>query len=211
MPATRPPLTVLEGSFIRLEPLVDSDLPELFSVIGSTDVFAGGWGGGPAGHRATEGEFVHFARGYFAWQTGNVYAVRIAKGPDAAALIGTSTLGDFEEAKERTHIGWTAYAPEVWGTAVNPEAKLLMLGLAFDHGFGRVKLQADAINDRSRAAIAKLGATFEGIVRRDQPRADGSWRDAAVYSILRDEWPGVREGLEARLAEYGTEPVRLRR
>ncbi len=211
MPATRPSLTVLEGSFIRLEPLLDSHLPELYSAIGSPEVFAGGWGGGAAGHRGSEAEFVDFARGYFAFGTGNVYGVRIASGPDAAALVGTTTLGDFEEAKERAHIGWTAYAPQVWGTVVNPEAKLLLLGLAFEHGFGRVKLQADAVNDRSRAAIAKLGAQFEGIVRRDQLRADGSWRDAAVYSILGDEWATVRAGLEARLAAHGTEPVRLRR
>ena len=77
-----------------------------------------------------------------------------------------------------------------------------MLGEAFDHGFGRVKLQADAINSRSRAAIAKLGARFEGVVRRDQPRADGTWRDAAVYSIIVDEWPSVKAALEARVAGF---------
>jgi N-acetyltransferase len=96
----------------------------------------------------------------------------------------------------------------VWGTAVNPEAKLLMLEVAFDSGFGRVKLQADARNARSRAAIAKLGATFEGIVRRDQRRADGTWRDTAVFSILADEWPAVRDGLRARLS--GAEAPALR-
>jgi RimJ/RimL family protein N-acetyltransferase len=83
---------------------------------------------------------------------------------------------------------------------VNPEAKLLMLTEAFDHGFGRVRLQADDRNDRSRAAIVRLGATFEGIVRRDKRRADGSWRDTALFSIIVDEWPSVREGLERRLS-----------
>jgi len=202
---------VIEGRFIRLEPLLDEHLPELYRAIGAPEVFAGGWGGGPAGHRATEAEFVDFARGYFAWGRSNVYAVRIASGPDASALVGTSTLGDFDEANEHAHIGWTAYSPEVWATAVNPEAKLLMLGEAFEHGFGRVKLQADSLNDRSRAAIAKLGARFEGIVRRDRPRADGSWRDTAVYSILIDEWPDVRAGLQARLAAFGNDPVTLHR
>ena len=202
---------MIEGRFIRLEPLLDEHLPELYRAIGAPEVFAGGWGGGPAGHRATEAEFVDFARGYFAWGRSNVYAVRIASGPDASALVGTSTLGDFDEANEHAHIGWTAYSPEVWATAVNPEAKLLMLGEAFEHGFGRVKLQADSLNDRSRAAIAKLGARFEGIVRRDRPRADGSWRDTAVYSILIDEWPDVRAGLQARLAAFGNDPVTLHR
>jgi len=186
-------------------------LPELYAAIGGPEVFAGGWGGGPAGHQSSEADFVDFARGYFAWQTGNVYAIRVVGGPDDSALVGTSTLADFAEAKEHTHIGWTAYAPGVWGTAVNPEAKLLMLGEAFDAGFGRVKLQADALNDRSRGAILKLGATFEGIVRRDSLRADGSWRDTAVYSILIDEWPEVRAGLEARLAAFDGAPVTLAR
>ena len=66
-------------------------------------------------------------------------------------------------------------------------------------GFGRVKLQTDVVNARSRAAILKLGATFEGITRRDVRRPDGSWRDSAVHSILVDEWPTVRAGLLTRL------------
>lgn len=211
MPATRPEVRVLEGRVIRLEPLRHEHLPELYRAVGSPEVFAGGWGGGPAGHQKSESDFVRFARGYFAWDSANVYAVRLTSGPDATALVGTSTLGDFDEANEHAHIGWTAYTPAVWATAVNPEAKLLMLGEAFDHGFGRVKLQADALNLRSRAAIAKLGATFEGITRRDRRRADGSWRDAAVYSILVDEWPAVKAGLEARLAAFGNERVTLPR
>ncbi len=202
---------MIEGRYIRLEPLIDAHLPELFRAVGAPEVFAGGWGGGPAGHQSSEAGFVEFARGYFAWGTGNVYAIRLVGGPDASALVGTSTLADFDEANEHAHIGWTAYAPGVWGTAVNPEAKLLMLGEAFDHGFGRVKLQADALNARSRAGILKLGATFEGITRRDRPRADGSWRDAAVYSILIDEWPEVRAALEARLEAFDGQPVALPR
>ena len=93
---------------------------------------------------------------------------------------------------------------------VNPEAKLLLLGAAFDSGFGRVKIQTDALNARSRAAIAKLGATFEGIVRRDKPRQDGTWRDTALFSILADEWPDVRGRLERRLAQNDGRPVLYR-
>ena len=63
---------------------------------------------------------------------------------------------------------------------------------------------------RSRAAIAGIGATFEGVLRRDRPRADGSWRDSAVYSVLVDEWPRVRDGLLARLERYGGRPVEYR-
>ena len=197
--AVRPPLREIEGRFIRLAPLHRSDLPELYATIGTPEVFAGGYGGGPAGLRDSEAGFVEFGERYYQWGAGNVYAVRLPTGE----LVGTSTLGDFDEATESAHIGWTAFAPSVWGTAVNPEAKLLMLGEAFDNGFGRVKLQADALNTRSRAAISKLGAQFEGITRRHMLRADGSWRDTAVYSILVDEWPAVRAGLEQRLADAG--------
>ncbi len=134
-----------------------------------------------------------------------------ARGADDGRVVGATKLGDLDLVNESAHIGWTAYDPGVWGTAVNPETKLLLLGLAFDHGFGRVKLQADSRNARSRAAIEKLGARFEGIARRHKRRADGSWRDSAVYSIIVDEWPAVRSGLEARLATLGDEPVRVTR
>ena len=67
-------------------------------------------------------------------------------------------------------------------------------------GTSRVKIQTDAINQRSQAAIRRLGAACEGTTRRDVRRADGSWRDRVVYSILADEWPGLRANLEAQLA-----------
>jgi N-acetyltransferase len=198
MPAQRPAPRVIEGSIIHLSPLADVDFPALFRAIGHPEVFQGGYGGGPAGLPATEAEFIGFAHGYYDRAANNVYGVWLNNG----TMIGSSTLGDFDETRERAHIGWTAYSPSVWGTGVNPETKLLMLGEAFDAGFGRVKLQADALNSRSRAAIAGLGARFEGVVRRDQLRADGTWRDAAVYSVIVDEWPAVRTALEARVAAF---------
>jgi RimJ/RimL family protein N-acetyltransferase len=196
MTALQPPPIALEGRHIRLIPLHADDLPELFEALNDPRVYAGGWGGGPAGYRDTVESFVEYGTRYFAFDRNIVFGVRLHDG----TLVGTSTLGDFDLEAEHAHIGWTAYTPSGWGTAVNPEAKLLMLGHAFDHGIGRVKLQADERNDRSRAAILKLGAKFEGIVRRDRLRADGSWRDTAVYSILVDEWPDVRAALEKRLA-----------
>lgn len=209
MPATRPPHAPIDGRYIRLEPLTAADLPELYPALSTPAVYAGGWGGGPEGFQTTEAEFVEFGLRYFDFDARIVYGIRLVGGANDGRLVGTSTLGDFDETNEHAHIGWTAYDPRVWATAVNPEAKLLMLGTAFDHGFGRVKLQADERNARSRAAIAKLGAKFEGIVRRDRLRADGSWRDTAMFSILVEEWPAVRAGLEARLTAFGGQPVAL--
>ena len=190
------PHAVLEGGTVRLRALTRDDLPDLFDAIGHPEVFAGGWGGGPAAFSETYEEWLAFILDYLDWGRGNVYAVCLR---DGDRLVGTTTLGDFDLRNESAHIGWTAYAPEVWGTRVNAECKLLLLGTAFDHGFERVKIQADAINERSRAAIARLGAHFEGVLRHTQRRADGSWRDTAVYSVLSEEWPAVRAGLEARV------------
>lgn len=200
MSAVFPDRRVLDGRFLRLEPFTPEHLPGLWEAIGHPEVFAGGYGGGPAGLPVDEAAFAEWAPRYFPHERGLTYVARLTEGPDAGAVVGASSLADFDLEREHAHIGWTAWDPRVWASAVNPEAKLLMLGHAFDAGFGRVKLQADARNERSRAAIARLGATFEGIVRRDQRRADGSWRDAAVFSILVDEWPQVRAGLEDRLA-----------
>ncbi|MCU1437484.1 MAG: family N-acetyltransferase [Naasia sp.] len=205
MAAQVPTRESLENEVVRVAPLTRDDVPELFDAIGRPEVFAGGYGGGPAGYRDTLAGFTEFADGYYAWAgPGISYAVRLRAGPAAGRLVGTTTLSDLDLASEHAHLGWTAYAPAVWGTAVNPATKLLVLGHAFASGFGRVKLQADVRNDRSRAAISKLGAVFEGVVRRDRLRADGTWRDAAVYSILIDEWPAVRARLEQRIAGLGT-------
>ena len=209
MTARIPAHAPLVGTHVRLDPLTPGHLPALHSAIAHPAVFAGGFGGGAAGLRADPDAFVEWARGYVRWDD-LPYAVILVGGPHDGAVVGTSTLTDLDVRRERIQLGWTAYDPRVWGTAVNPEAKRLLLGLAFDSGFGRVELQADARNDRSRAAIRKLGATLEGVRRRDQRRADGTWRDAAVHSILVDEWPAVRAGLDARIAAHADRPVLFR-
>ncbi|HEY7179160.1 MAG TPA: GNAT family protein [Gaiella sp.] len=97
-------------------------------------------------------------------------------------------------------IGWTWLHPSAWSTGVNVEAKLLMLGHAFEAWrCRRVELKTDARNDRSRGAMEAMGATFEGIHRRHMLVRGGENRDSAWYSVLDDEWPRVRDGLAARL------------
>ena len=210
MPARRPEPATLVGRFVTLAPMSVADVPALERAIRRTEVFAGGFGGGPSGLPGDRAAFAEFARAsYSPAQDASPFVVRLRGGPDDGTIVGATKLGDLDLANESAHLGWTAYDPRVWGTAVNPETKLLVLGLAFDHGFGRVKLQADAVNARSRGAIERLGARFEGMLRRVQRRPDGSWRDTAVYSILADEWPAVRAGLEQRLAGRGDRPVEL--
>jgi RimJ/RimL family protein N-acetyltransferase len=131
------------------------------------------------------------------------YAVRLVSDSDLGAvgtLVGTSSLAEAHLQNESIHLGWTLYGPPWWGTAVNPEAKLLLLGHCFDDcGYGRVKIQTDVLNTRSQAAISKLGAVREGVSRRDMRREDGTFRDSVVFSIVKEEWPAVRAGLLARL------------
>lgn len=99
-------------------------------------------------------------------------------------------------------IGGTWYARAAQATAINPAAKLLLLTHAFDAGAERVELKTDALNVQSRGAMTKLGATFEGIFRRQMRRPDGTMRDNAYFSIIREDWPEVRDRLQARLQEF---------
>ncbi|MGW9631653.1 GNAT family N-acetyltransferase [Agromyces sp. NPDC055520] len=207
----RPADDDLVGRFIRLSPFDAADIPELYRALGRPEVFAGGYGGGPGGLPADLAAYEVFARGYYASGPDSMpWTVRLIGGADDGRVVGATWLGDLDLGNESAHLGATGYDPGVWGTAVNVEAKLMLLGLAFDNGFGRVKIQADGVNGRSRAAIEKLGARFEGVLRRHKRRADGSWRDSAVYSVIVDEWPEVRAGLEARLAAWGERPVEVR-
>jgi RimJ/RimL family protein N-acetyltransferase len=118
----------------------------------------------------------------------------------AGAVVGTSSYLEISPRDARLEIGFTAYTPAVWAGVVNPEAKLLLLGYAFETlNAGRVQLKTDVRNVRSQQAIARLGAHYEGTLRRYQRRADDTVRDTVLFSILADEWPAARASLIARL------------
>jgi len=108
---------------------------------------------------------------------------------------------NIEEPHRKLEIGSTWYEPSVWAGAVNPECKLLLMRHAFERlGFNRVEYKTDLRNARSRAAILKLGAKQEGILRKHMIMADGHVRDSVYFSVIDEEWPGVKAGLEKRLA-----------
>jgi RimJ/RimL family protein N-acetyltransferase len=98
-------------------------------------------------------------------------------------------------------IGATFLRPDVRASVVNPETKLLMLGHAFDAGAVRVQFKVDLRNKRSQAAVAKLGAVREGVLRRDMRTWTGHVRDTVVFSIIDSEWQDVKRRLEQRLVE----------
>lgn len=115
-------------------------------------------------------------------------------------LIGSTRYLDVQEDDRTVEIGWTWYTPEAWGGVVNPECKFLLMRHAFeDWGAIRVALKTDIKNLHSQAAIRKLGAKFEGTLRNQRIRPDGSYRDTVIYSIIESEWPAVKAGLLQRI------------
>ena len=120
-------------------------------------------------------------------------------------VVGSTRLANYATAHRRIEIGWTWVARPWQRTAVNTEAKYLMLRHAFERlGCTRIELKTDALNARSRAAILRLGAREEGTLRRHTVTESGRVRNTVYFSILDDEWPAVRAGLEARLAAGGS-------
>ena len=116
-------------------------------------------------------------------------------------VVGSTRYLDIRRPNRGLEIGWTWIDPEFQRTAVNTEAKYLMLRHAFeDLGAVRVQLKTDERNTKSRAAIARLGATFEGILRQYQARFDGYVRNTAMFSVTAGEWPAAKAKLEAMLA-----------
>ena len=184
-----PPPHELVGDHVTLTQFVPADTPELFAAL-DHDACWDHIAGRPA--HAEE------------------YAATLAQAPQAGRwpwvvrraglVVGTTSYMDVSLPDARLEIGSTAYSPSVWATEVNPECKLLLMTWAFEHGFGRVQLKTDIRNRRSQAAIAKLGASYEGVLRRYQRRADSTVRDTVMYSVTAEEWPGVRERLRSRLA-----------
>jgi RimJ/RimL family protein N-acetyltransferase len=118
-------------------------------------------------------------------------------------IVGQSCYLVIRPEHSGVEIGGTWYERSAQGTAINPAAKLLLLGHAFDCGAERVEFKTDAQNAQSRAALAKLGAVFEGIFRRQMRRPNGTMRDNAYFSVIREEWSELRARIEARIAAQG--------
>ena len=118
-------------------------------------------------------------------------------------VVGLSTFVNIEPANRTLEIGTTYYRPSSRGGVVNPAAKRLLLEHAFACGTHRVSFQVDQINLRSQAAMTKLGAVREGVMRDDKVTWTGRVRNSVIFSILAGEWPAVRAKLDERLAAFG--------
>jgi RimJ/RimL family protein N-acetyltransferase len=117
-------------------------------------------------------------------------------------LVGSTSYLAISPSDARVEIGFTWYIREVRGGPVNPEAKYLLLQNAFAAHYNRVEFKTDARNARSRAALLKLGAREEGILRGHMWMPQGYFRDSVYFSILAAEWPDIRSNLERRLLAH---------
>jgi RimJ/RimL family protein N-acetyltransferase len=117
--------------------------------------------------------------------------------------VGITTYRDIDERHRTLEVGGTWLGRPWWRTAINTEAKLLILGHAFEVlAANRVAIKTDIRNERSQAAIARLGAKREGVLRHQYIRPDGSLRDTVIYSVIPEEWPAVRAYLRERLRAH---------
>ena len=191
------PVVPLEGRFVRLEPLaqalkeelraaLDCD-PEAWALVSATSqgpAFDAGWDKALA--QTAAGELVPYA------------VRRLTDG----LVVGRTCFLNLRLADGGLEIGATFYRPDARGGPINPECKLLMLAHAFSNGAMRVELRTDLRNLRSQAAIAKLGAIREGVLRRHVVTWTGHVRDTVVYAITDEDWPSVRERLQRRLDAF---------
>lgn len=196
------PEATLTGSTVRLDRLdPPADAAALFAALDHPGVWA---------HLPIAPESVDDYASYLVrlsarpgWHTWVVRLERSVAGLPRGAIVGTTSYLDARVTDAGIEIGATAYTPDVWGSVVNPECKLLLLGHAFDElAAGRVQIKTDIRNSRSQQAIARLGAHFEGVLRRHFRRSDGTVRDTVMFSITAEDWPSVRARLEARLAAH---------
>ncbi len=187
---------VLEGRHVRLEPLERRHIPALVAAAADPAVFQY-YLTPPLG---TEAEMTKWVVQILKGQAAGTDVGWVTIRRSDQRVVGATTYLDIRRVNRGLEIGNTWLASEVWRTALNTEAKYLQLRHAFEVlGAWRVQLKTDERNARSRAAIARLGATFEGILRKYQVRHDGFVRNTALFSITDVEWPAAKAGLEAKL------------
>lgn len=189
---------ILENAQVRLRPFDEAkDAHELYALDQRAPEIFKLWSHWAPGDWVTEWISVIRKRTI----DGSMIPFSVTRASDGAFLGITSWL-DPSEVNKSVEIGMTCYAPEAQGTAVNPACKLLLMSHAFDvWGARRVQYQVDERNLRSRTAVLKLGAVQEGILRNHKTVGNGFVRNTVFFSILPTEWPGVKAGLEARLAK----------
>jgi len=184
----------LTGAHVRLEPAADRHVPALLE----------------AGHDEAVWRWLPWPRPTSEAELATILADERRRALPFAQLdattgqaVGITTYRDIDDTHRTLEIGGTWLGRPWWRTAINTEAKLLLLGHAFEVlGANRVAIKTDIRNERSQAAIERLGAKREGVLRHQYIRPDGTLRDTVLYSVIPEEWPSVRAFLQERLAAY---------
>ena len=204
------PLKTLQNQFVRLEPLSHAHIPALLGIAQTSprdvyalttvpDTLAGMTAYVDAAlEMAGQGSAVAFAT--IDAISGQVVGSTRLANLEFWAWAAGNPLAKTDGTPDAAEIGWTWLAPAAQRSAINTAAKLLMLSHAFETWrVRRVTLKTDARNERSRNAILRIGASFEGVLRCHVPASDGGVRDSAMYSILLTEWLDVKVQLEGML------------
>ncbi|GIF10360.1 bifunctional pyridoxamine 5'-phosphate oxidase family protein/GNAT family N-acetyltransferase [Actinoplanes teichomyceticus] len=188
---------LMEGRHVRLEPLSPSHAPGLFEALDDEEV----WRHIPTPRARTPedtaADIAEVIRGQ--WRGDRAGWAQVH--PVTGAVMGMTTYHDVDPQRRAVGIGHTMLGRRWWRTGVNTEAKLMLLERAFDVlGAAKVFWYTDIRNERSQRAIARLGASRDGLLRRQRLRPDGSWRDTVVFAMTANEWPAAAQRLRDRLA-----------
>lgn len=188
---------ILEGRHVRLEPLSLAHEESLISAAGDGELWNSTVTIVPS--RATVAAYIAAALNMQA--QGNALPFVIIR-KSSGLVVGSTRFFHIERDHRRVEIGYTWLGASAQRTSVNTEAKLLMLTHAFEHWRCiRVEFFTDVLNQQSRTAILRLGATQEGILRNHMIMPSGRYRDSVCFSIVEAEWPEVKAQLEARVSQ----------
>ncbi len=190
------PTVGLEGSHVLLEPLSRRHHAELCMVGLDADLWR--W---TTTELRTRADILRYVRNALRLQRAGAALPFAIRERASGNVVGSTRFGNIDRENRRVEIGWTWIAAPWQRTAVNTECKYLLLRHAFETGGCiRVEFKTDVLNERSRAALLRIGAIEEGVLRSHMITSIGRIRDTVYFSILAAEWPRVKQGLEARLA-----------
>jgi RimJ/RimL family protein N-acetyltransferase len=183
----------MESKHVHLRPLEQKDAQSLYKNVGSDpQIFKWMLFATPSSIADYENLVNNFINESFDGGRES-FAVVLKENND---VIGHTSYMDFQDVNKSIEIGTTFYSKTYWRSFVNTECKFLLLSEIFENRkLHRVTLKTDANNERSKSAILRLGAVYEGALKENMQRPDGSWRDTAYFSILENQWPEIKDRL----------------
>ena len=194
---------ILEGQYVRLEPLSAAHEKSLLAAAGDGEL----WNSTVTIVPSDATISAYISSTLKAQADGRELPFVIIRKPEGQ-VVGSTRFFHIERDHRRVEIGYTWLAASAQRTAVNTEAKLVLLTHAFEHWECiRVEFVTDILNHQSRAAILRLGAKQEGVLRNHMIMPSGRYRDSVCFSIIEADWPDVKAGLEAKIEQYARQGV----